>query len=241
MDKIKVAAAQIEVSENPQANLEKILEYLSDAKKQNAALVVFPETCIYPKFDGIEKSKLNPILSQIEKKCKELKIWAVVGVYVKEVDIVKNVAHLINSNGKIVHSHYKTRKWESEEGITCEPSDFPVLDTELGKIGLAICWDISNEQIIQNFRKKGAEIILCPSWIPDGNTSDFAETVPLGLAFFSDAFVIFADSTNDNGGKSAICSPRNFLAKDYGKEALLVAELNPEQLVEMKSLKGLSD
>ena len=68
MNKIKVAAAQIEVSENPQANLEKILKYLSDAKKQNAALVVFPETCIYPKFDGIEKSKLNPILSQIEKK-----------------------------------------------------------------------------------------------------------------------------------------------------------------------------
>ncbi len=241
MQKIKVAAAQIEISENSQPNLDKIIEYLNRAQKEGAKLVVFPETCLYPKFDGIPKTELDKILSKIQSKCKELELWAVVGAYIKEKDFVKNSAFLIDSSGKIAHTHCKTRKWESENGITCIPSDFPVLETELGKLGLAICWDISNEQIIQQFRSKGAEIILCPSWIPAENTSDFAETVPLGFAFFTDSFVIFADSTNDNGGKSAICSPRNFLARGYGKEKLLVAELNPADLEEMKNLKRFSD
>ena len=240
MKKVTVAAAQIEVSENLEANTKKVLDYLEKAKQKKASIVVFPETSLYPNFDGVEKKKLESALSKIMESCKKLSMWSVVGAYVKENGLVKNAAYLINSNGEILHTHYKTRRWESEDGISCEPAEFPVLDTEVGKLGLAICWDISDQNIVAQFRQKGAEIILCPSWIPYENTAHFAETVPLGLAFYTDSFVIFADCLKENFARSCICSPRNFLAKDYDRETLLVAELDSEALNEMKRLKNLS-
>ena len=238
MEKIIVAAAQIELSKDLDINLKKFLNYLSLAKQKNSSIVVFPETCLYPEFDGLEKKKLDYLLSQIQTACNKLKIFCVAGAYVKENGLVKNAAYLISSKGEILHTHYKTRRWESEAGITCNPASFPVLNTEIGKLGMAICWDISDPNIITHFRQKGAEIILCPSWIPPENTSHFAEAVPLGLAFYTDSFIIFADSLKENFARSCICSPRNFLSRDYDKEVLLIAELDPKNLEEMKSLKA---
>jgi predicted amidohydrolase len=58
-------------------------------------------------------------------------------------------------------THLPREEWES--GIT--PGDeYPVFDTDFGKVGLIICWDVQFPEPARAMALKGAEILLLPIW-----------------------------------------------------------------------------
>ena len=45
------------------------------------------------------------------------------------------------------------------------PGDsLPVFDTDFGRIGMIICWDVTFPQTARTLAQKGAEIIFLPIW-----------------------------------------------------------------------------
>jgi len=72
---------------------------------------------------------------------------------------------LIDRKGKLAGKYRKTHlpREEWEAGIT--PGDeYPVFETDFGKIGLTICWDVQFPEPSRAMALKGAEIILLPIW-----------------------------------------------------------------------------
>ena len=52
---------------------------------------------------------------------------------------------------------------EIDGGIT-PGNSFPVFETDFGKIGLMICWDVTFPEPARMLAQKGAEIIFLPIW-----------------------------------------------------------------------------
>ncbi|MBI4947677.1 MAG: carbon-nitrogen hydrolase family protein [Bacteroidetes bacterium] len=70
---------------------------------------------------------------------------------------------IIDPSGNIVGEHQKTSitKWEVENGYSRGDS-INVVDTKIGSIGLAICYEIHFPEISRIYALKGAKIILNP-------------------------------------------------------------------------------
>ncbi|HVK57612.1 MAG TPA: carbon-nitrogen hydrolase family protein, partial [Candidatus Kapabacteria bacterium] len=107
----------------------------------------------------------GPTSDRLGKLAKELNSYIVAGIYEKEGAILYNTAILVGRDGKLIGKYRKTHlpREEWEAGIT--PGDeYPVFETDFGKVGLIICWDVQFPEPSRAMARKGAEVLLLPIW-----------------------------------------------------------------------------
>jgi predicted amidohydrolase len=82
----------------------------------------------------------------------------------KDEDKYYQTGVLIGRSGEIIGKYRKTHipLSEAEYGYT-PGSEYPVFDTDFGKIGIMICWDHWFPEPARILRSKGAEIIFLPT------------------------------------------------------------------------------
>lgn len=152
-----------------QENLTQFAEFINTAGEQKADIVCLPEgiTVVSTGKKYLEVSETIPgpttrFLGQLAKKHK---MYIVAGIYEKEGPVVYNTAVLLGRDGEL-HGKYRKVTLPREEidgGIT--PGDsFPVFETDFGKIGIMICWDVYFPEPARMLALQGAEIILLPIW-----------------------------------------------------------------------------
>ncbi|MEI6291551.1 MAG: nitrilase-related carbon-nitrogen hydrolase, partial [Chloroflexota bacterium] len=75
-----------------------------------------------------------------------------------------NSAVLIGPGGKEIGRRAKINivAEEADAGIIPGPESFPVFETDFGKAGIAVCWDVHRLWIIRELARSGAQIILLP-------------------------------------------------------------------------------
>ena len=154
------------------ASVEEFCQVAKDAvgkKRERPDIICMPEGITVV---GTGKSYLEvgetipgPTSKRIGALAKDLGSYVVAGVYEKEGDILYNTAILVGRDGKLVGKYRKTHlpREEWEAGIT--PGDeYPVFDTDFGKVGLIICWDVQFPEPSRAMARKGAEVLLLPIW-----------------------------------------------------------------------------
>ena len=175
---VVVAAAQFAVAPNDiAANLDRCVHFLRRAAKEvNAKLLVFPEsitTGYNPNMPPQDLHDMLPrnaaLLKPIQQACRELKIHCVLPTYERGPtrDIIYNSAFLIDSRGRNLGAYRKTHLFPTERlennGWTTPGSKFPVFKTEIGPIGIHICYDGDFPEIARILAVKGARILCRPS------------------------------------------------------------------------------
>ncbi len=165
---IKVAAVEFNPAEqNLQANIDGIAAKVITASQNGAKLIVLPEVAATGWIITSNKDldtipgKLTAVIGSITKKYNN---YVVVGLY--ELDPVSGLTHnaaaLIGPKGFIG----KYRKNQIPEGdfSTATPGNlgFPVFDTEIGRIGILICFDDSRLQSLLVPSLRGADILAMP-------------------------------------------------------------------------------
>jgi predicted amidohydrolase len=103
-----------------------------------------------------------PTLRRISETAEEHGIFIQAGTVI-EVDKkgnVFNTATLFDRSGKYLGKFRKVQAWSPEPG---GGDEFPAFDTELGKIGMMICYDGNFPEIARLLALNGAEIIFRPS------------------------------------------------------------------------------
>jgi predicted amidohydrolase len=152
-----------------QDNLQEFKEYIDIAGGQNADIVCLPEgiTIVGTQKSYVEVSERIPgpstqFLGQLAKKHN---MYIVAGIYEREGPIVYNTSVLIGRDGQLQGKYRKTAlpREEISGGITPGES-FPVFDTDFGRIGMMICWDVSFPEPARMLALQGAEIIFMPIW-----------------------------------------------------------------------------
>lgn len=158
-----------------------------------------------------------------------------------ESDNVYNSAVLINRNGKVLGQYRKMHLVEEEKPFV-DPgnSDYPVFDTEIGKIGIIICWDSAFPETARTLALKGADYILIPAAWESPMQKDW-DLVQKARAFDN---VIFTACCNQVGGeeildffgKSKIFGPTGEILSDEieNEEAIVSAKFNMDDKIALR-------
>jgi predicted amidohydrolase len=156
-------------SKSSQENLIQFSKFIDNASKQGADIVCLPEgiTLVGTTNDYISASERvpGPTTEFLGKIARQHKLYIVAGILEKTGDTVFNTAVLLDRNGNLVGKYRKVSlpQEEIDGGIT-PGNSFPVFDTDFGKIGLMICWDVTFPEPARALAQQGAEIIFLPIW-----------------------------------------------------------------------------
>ena len=139
-------------------------QWLDAAGARGADLALMPEM-----FNGIEdpmkaESEDGPSRRLMADKARQWKMHVSGSTYVWRGDLVFNTAPLFDREGKLVGIYDKNMVYEPELDLGATPGrGFPVFQTDLGKIGIIICYDSWFPKTIELLALKGAELILFPN------------------------------------------------------------------------------
>jgi len=121
--------------------------------------VCFPESCI----NKAEKLPLNHrLIKEIQETCKENSIWAIITDYFISKENHYKMAILIDRNGEIKGKYKKIHLYGDHTDGTGKR--IFVHDTDFGRIGIVICWDLAFPKLFKKMKNAGAEIVFCPAY-----------------------------------------------------------------------------
>lgn len=243
-EEIKVALAQIECKNGDKnANITKIERNVKKAKEQGATLVIFPELSLtgYLVRDQIyELAEEIPgpstkIIEGIARKTGTYIIFGMPEKTEKAQATVYNAAVLIGPQGiigKYRKTHLPTHSVFEERIYFRQGYHATSLTTELGKIGLIICYDIFFPEIVRLTRLKGAQLIVCISASPSTRRL-FFETLTTARAIENTAFLVYVNLVGiEDGlhfwGGSRVVSPNGkvLVQAKYDEEDLVICDVN---------------
>ncbi|HYS68273.1 MAG TPA: carbon-nitrogen hydrolase family protein [Paraburkholderia sp.] len=152
-----------------QANIALVKRYVEEAMRQGARLVVFPE-CMNSGylFDSAEHCRklAEPLdgayCEALKALCRQHDIYIASGFTEKGADgKAYNTALLFDPHGELI-CHYQKQFLATHDQNWFEvgTKGNPVVDTELGRIGLLICFDGRIPEIARCLAAQGAEVVL---------------------------------------------------------------------------------
>lgn len=156
-------------SKSPEENIKVFAALVDKAGAQKADIVCLPEgaTIVGTQHDYISGSETlpGPTTKYLGEVARRNNLYIVAGLLEKEGDVVYNTAVLIDRKGNLAGKYRKTSlpREEIDGGIT-PGNSFPVFDTDFGRIGIMICWDVTFPEPARALAQQGAEVILLPIW-----------------------------------------------------------------------------
>lgn len=229
---IRVGAAQVGQVDNPEENLQTIVGMMK-IWTSYVDILCFPEISL----TGQVKDKdLTDLHEEIQRQARLTDLWVVYGAYAKRDEQVYNEAYIIDNKGRLRLTYQKQNLWNTEEGVS-SGNESPVINTELGNLGLVICWDLARPENVRKLVAQGAEIVFCPSYWYVGrefDATDVIDRLPSATAFQNQVFLVYCDAYTPNretAGLSKILSPTYVLAAARPDRAeIITARLDREKL-----------
>jgi predicted amidohydrolase len=242
--KIKLALCQIASKrENKTTNLQKIEELTLKAKQQGADLAIFPEMSLtgYVLHDQVYEQAepiLGPSIQKIEALTKKTGMHIIFGMpelSEKAKATIYNTAVLVGPKGLIgkyrkmylpTHSVFEEKRY-FRSGY--EPAAF---QTDLGNIGLTICYDVFFPEVFRLPRLMGAQLIVCISASPAVRKGYF-EVLTTARAIENTTFLAYVNLAGVEeglqfwGGSRLVSPTGDVLAKaKYDLEDFVVCEVD---------------
>jgi predicted amidohydrolase len=252
-------AAAIQMTSQPdlEKNLASAADLVELAVRRGAELVSLPENF---SFLGEEKEKLKQaiaIAQQTEKFLKTMaqryQITIVGGGFPIPVadGKVSNTALMINANGEELARYEKVHLFDVNlpDGNTYQESKTvqagaslpPISRSDLGKIGLSVCYDVRFPELYRQLSKQGAEILLIPAAFTAYTGKDHWQVLLQARAIENTSYVIAPAQTGNHyarrysHGHAMIVDPWGIVLSDAGENpGVAIAEINPSRLEQVR-------
>jgi len=201
-----------------EANLQKLDKYARLAAAKGAQLVVTPEGFLDgyvgndpdldpKKYLAIGEPIDGPMMRRVGHLSRELKIYLLVGFSERHGERMYNTAALFGPDGALVSRYAKTHV--GSERYNAQGTEFPVVDTPLGRWGTLICLDRQLPETARILAIKGAQLILNPSY---GSHGEMNEVMMRTRAYENSVYVAFAHPQ-----RTLIIDPKGtIIAQDNG-------------------------
>jgi predicted amidohydrolase len=237
---MRIALAQMQMTERREENLRASLDYIGAAKRAGADLVLFPEVQLSPffaQYPGKEREPFamtmeDPCVQKILEACRREKIWASPNFYLKQDGKYFDTSLLVNDRGEVagrqtmVHIAQAPCFYE-QDYYTPSEDGFHVFATPFGRIGIVICFDRHYPESIRTEALLGADLVLIPTANTDAEPEEMFQWEIRVQAFQNSVFAAMANRTGREGnmtfdGLSLVCGPDGELLALGGREKELV-------------------
>lgn len=178
MAKIKVAAIQMPTVTDKMQNVRTAGIYLGKIKDEKPDFVILPEMFCCPyqtqNFPVYAEEEGGPVWQQLSEYAKQYGIY-LIGGSMPEKDAegkVYNTSYIFDRQGKQIGKHRKVHLFDIDVtgGQTFKESDTltagdhdTVFDTEFGRMGVMLCFDIRFPELARMMVNDGAKAIFVPA------------------------------------------------------------------------------
>lgn len=246
----------MQVIDDKEVNLKKAVDLMAESAAKGADLVVLPEmfNCPYDndKFIQYAENRKNSItLKTVRAAAREYGILLVAGS-IPEADgeNIYNTSFIINSQGKIIGSHRKLHLFDIDvpDGITFKESDtltagenITILETDLARLGVVICYDIRFVELSRLMALEGVEVLIMPGAFNMTTGPNHWETLIRSRAIDNQLFLVAASPARDDGasyvayGHSMIVDPWGKVLSEAGSdEEIIYADISLNRIKEVR-------
>jgi len=243
---LRVACIQPNAKPDLAANLDEVEHWIRAAHADGAGFIATPEntTGMYGDRRSLIASALpeegHPAIARFSALAEETGAWLLAGsITIKlETEKLAKRSMLFDPRGRVVARHDKIHMFDADpadgqayrESATFEPGTTAVVaDTDFGKLGLSICYDVRFPALYNTLALGGATMITVPA----------AFTVPTGKAHWhvllraraveTGAFVVAPGQVGEHAGNrftyghSLIVAPWGEVLADGGDQEGFVA------------------
>lgn len=241
---MRIAMAQMKMTDSISENLDKTVHYIEKAKQQNADLVFFPEVQLSPFFPQYENKNADKYLLNLDSEeirtiqnvCQKYNIYASPNVYLNLNGNKYDASLFIDGSGniqgisKMVHIA-QAKYFYEQDYYTPSDDGFKVYDTPFGKIGIVICFDRHIPESIRACALQGAELIIIPTANLIIEPSELFEWEVRVQSFQNLSYIAMCNRVGTEGditfcGESLITSPSSeLLFKANDTEQLIVSDI----------------
>ena len=189
MTSFRAACVQLRSGEDVAGNIESAVRLILEAARGGAKFIATPENTTLMAADGGAKisasfdEAIDPALPVFATMARELGIWLLIGSLAIKVsaDKTANRSFLFDPKGNVTARYSKIHLFDVDlaggeryrESATVAGGDQAVTaDTQWGRIGLSVCYDVRFPQLYRELAHQGAFAFTVPS----------AFTVPTGEA-----------------------------------------------------------
>lgn len=175
--KMKIAQIQLRVSDDKEENLLRLSRAMDQLDPKKPDLVAVGEmfccpydTACFPKY---AEPQGGPTQETLRRLAKDHGVWLSAGsVPERDGDRIYNTAYVFDRSGNIAAKHRKIHLFDvdisggqyfRESDVLSAGNEVTVFDTEFGRIGLCICFDIRFPELARLMAQKGARLILVPA------------------------------------------------------------------------------
>lgn len=177
MTKLLAALIQMHVTANKAGNLQAAGEWIERCAGEGAALVMLPEmfccpydSAAFPRYAEAEGGAAWQALSDAARRAQVY----LVGGSVPEIDAagrVYNTAYIFDPHGRQIGKHRKMHLFDIDvsggqrfrESDTLSPgSQVTVVETDFGRLGVAICYDLRFPELARLMALRGAKMLAYP-------------------------------------------------------------------------------
>jgi N-carbamoylputrescine amidase len=176
---MKIAAIQLNLSQNKEKNLKKITSKIAKAAQNGANLVVLQElhnSIYFPYIEDVNFFDLaetipGPSTKYFGSLAKKFKVVIVISLFEERASgLYHNSAVVLEKTGEIAGIYRKMHIPDDPgfyEKFYFTPGDlgFRAINTSIGKLGVLICWDQWYPEAARLMALNGAQILIYPTAI----------------------------------------------------------------------------
>jgi predicted amidohydrolase len=245
MREVTVALAQTApVLNDNEENLRRMAALIQRiCSEQPTNLIVFPELAVSGYECGLNFTRLaerigGHAIAFLAGKAAEMSVHIAFGMPIKEKveSILYNTVVLIGPDGEMIGDYRKLHLRGEERLAFRSGYRMPVFDTEFGRLGIMIGWDLAFPEVARSLTLDGAELIACSaaweaSHIEEWRAYCQARACENAL-YLAAVNRIGEEPSYSFGGESMLVGPRGqvFTALDEAVEGYAVATVDLDEV-----------
>jgi predicted amidohydrolase len=249
---LKVAVCQMKNTEMKVHNIEEACRMIRDSAQKGIDIAVLPEIFNSPydnsKFrENAEKSNCGETVDKISELAKELGIYIIAGsIPEMENEKIYNTSYTFNRQGEIIGRYRKIHLFDInipdkimfKESDTISPGEeLTIIETEFGKVGVIICYDIRFPELVRLMVLQGAKFIFVPAAFNLTTGPVHWELLMRARAVDNQVFLIAASPARNTEasyvayGHSMVIDPwGTVISRASEKEEIIFADLELSQI-----------
>ena len=256
MNKVRIALCQMNVVDDKKANLKKAGSLIADSADRNADFIVLPEmfNCPYSNDKFVEYGENEHdscTLNTISQLAESYNVYILAGsIPEREGDKLYNTSYLLDKTGSIIAKHRKMHLFDidvkgritfKESDVLTAGDDFTIADTDFGRIGIGICYDVRFVELARIMAEKGAEILFYPGAFNQTTGPAHWELLFRSRALDNQVFCIGVapalniDASYHSYGHSIAVNPWGEVIAQAGeKEELVICEIDLSEIKKVR-------